>query len=72
MALAPFNVLAAGKIRTDAEEARRLASGEGGRAVFGDWRRTDEQRKVCAALERVAAEVGASSITSGAQSYECH
>ncbi|GJE93430.1 aryl-alcohol dehydrogenase [Phanerochaete sordida] len=64
MALAPFNVLAAGKIRTDAEEARRAASGEGGRAVFGDWRRTDEQRKVCAALERVAAEVGARNITS--------
>lgn len=65
MALAPWNVLAAGKIRTDAEEQRRLDSGEGGRAMFGDWKRNEEQRKVCLALEKVAQEIGAKSITSG-------
>ncbi|KAL1950334.1 hypothetical protein VTO73DRAFT_5458 [Trametes versicolor] len=34
MALAPWNVLAAGKIRTDAEEASRRETGEKGRANF--------------------------------------
>ena len=66
MAIAPWNVLAAGKIRTDEEEKRRLESGEGGRTAWvGDWRRTEEQRKVCLELEKVAKEVGASNITSG-------
>jgi len=69
MALAPFNVLAGGKIRTDAEEQRRLESGEGGRALYGDWRRTEDQRKVCSALEKAAADIGAKSITSVAIAY---
>lgn len=70
MAFAPWNVLAAGKIRTDAEEKKRLESGEGGRAVFGDWKRTESERKVCLALEKVAAEVGAKSITSGSPIHD--
>jgi hypothetical protein len=65
MAIAPWNVLAAGKIRTDEEEQKRLESGEGGRALHGDWRRTEEQRAVCAALEQVAKDIGVKSITSG-------
>lgn len=65
MAFAPWNVLAAGKIRTDAEEKKRLESGEGGRAIFGDWKRSESERKVCLAIEKVAEEVGAKSITSG-------
>lgn len=66
MAIAPWNVLAGGKIRTDAEEQRRLESGEGGRTTFdGDWKRTETERKVSQALEKVAQEVGAKSITSG-------
>ena len=65
LAIAPWSVLAAGKIRTDAEEKARLESGEGGRQLHGDWRRTEEQRAVCAALEKVAKEIGAKSITSG-------
>ncbi|GJE93480.1 aldo/keto reductase [Phanerochaete sordida] len=69
MALAPWNVLAGGKIRTDAEEQRRLESGEGGRALSGDWKRTEEQREVCLALEKVAAEIGAKNITSVAIAY---
>ncbi|EKM59660.1 uncharacterized protein PHACADRAFT_250298 [Phanerochaete carnosa HHB-10118-sp] len=64
MAVAPWNVLAGGKIRTDAEERRRLESGEGGRQLFGDWKRTPEERQVCLELEQVATEVGAKSITS--------
>ena len=65
MALAPWNVLAGGKIRTDAEEQRRIESGEGGRSMWADWKRSEEQRKVCLELEKVAAEIGAKSITSG-------
>lgn len=67
MALAPWNVLAGGKIRSDAEEKRRIESGEEGRQLMStDWLRNESQRKVCQALEKVAAEVGAKHITSGA------
>lgn len=66
MAIAPWNVLAAGRIRSDAEEKKRLESGEGGRELFtGGWLRSENERKVCQALEKVAAEVGAKHITSG-------
>ncbi|KZV97479.1 arylalcohol dehydrogenase [Exidia glandulosa HHB12029] len=73
MALAPWNVLAAGKLRTDAEEERRRTSGEGGRDTYGaGWERTPEQRKVCQALEQVAKEVGGYSITAVAIAYLMH
>ena len=64
LALAPWGVLGGGKIRTNAEEARRKESGEKGRTVFGDWERTPEQRKVCDVLEEIGKEVGTESITS--------
>ena len=65
MAIAPFGVLGGGKIRTNAEEQRRIESGEGGRSFFiGDWKRTPEERKICAELEKVTNEVGAKNITS--------
>jgi aryl-alcohol dehydrogenase-like predicted oxidoreductase len=70
MALAPWNVLAGGRIRTDAEEERRRTTGEHGRQQFpGDWERTPAERSVCAALERVAAEVGTTHITAVAIAY---
>ncbi|OCH91300.1 Aldo/keto reductase [Obba rivulosa] len=70
MAIAPWNVLAAGKIRTDEEEEKRRATGEKGRTLFGvDWERTAEERKVCLALEEVAKQVGAKYITSVAIAY---
>ncbi|KAI0071566.1 Aldo/keto reductase [Panus rudis PR-1116 ss-1] len=70
MAIAPWDVLAAGKIRTDAEEQQRRESGEKGRMIFGpDWERTEEERNVCLALEKVAKEVGASSIQAVAIAY---
>ncbi len=58
-------MLAAGKIRSNAEEEKRRETGEHGRKIFGDWQRDESQRKVCDALEKVAQEVGAKSITSG-------
>ncbi|CAL1697544.1 unnamed protein product [Somion occarium] len=70
MALAPFDVLAGGKIRSDAEEQRRRQTGEKGRAILGqDWERSEAQRQVCLALEKVAEEVGAKSITAVAIAY---
>jgi aryl-alcohol dehydrogenase-like predicted oxidoreductase len=65
MALAPWNVLAGGKLRTDEEEARREESGEKGRSVFSDWRRNAQEKEMSLALETVAKDVGAKSITSG-------
>ncbi|OCH91632.1 arylalcohol dehydrogenase [Obba rivulosa] len=67
LALAPWNVLGAGKIRTDAEEERRRQTGEKGRTLFNpQWERTPQERQVCLALEEVAKQVGAKSITAGA------
>ncbi|KAH9075006.1 NADP-dependent oxidoreductase domain-containing protein [Lactarius deliciosus] len=70
LALAPWGVLAGGKIRTNAEEARRKESGEKGRMIFSaNWERTPEQKKVCDVLEEIGKEVGTESITSIAIAY---
>jgi len=66
MALAPFNVLAGGKIRTDEEEERRRQTGEHGRTVFSaQWERSEKEKAACKALEKVVHDVGAKSITAG-------
>ena len=68
MALAPWNVLARGKIRTDEEEEKRRRTGEKGR-VFGlsgdKWERNEKEKRISKALEKVAGEVGAKHITAG-------
>ncbi|KAF7790603.1 hypothetical protein EIP86_001559 [Pleurotus ostreatoroseus] len=70
MALAPWEVLAGGKIRTDAEERRRHETGEKGRTISNpNWERTEDQRQVCLALEKIAGEVGAKSIQAVAIAY---
>lgn len=72
MALAPWNVLASGKIRTDEEEERRRETGEKGRMLGSpNWERNEDQRKVCKALEKVAEEVGAKSIQAGQSKLHC-
>ena len=68
MALAPWNVLAGGKIRTDEEEERRRQTGENGRTLSlipAGWERNEKEKRVCKALEKVASEIGAKHITSG-------
>ena len=68
MALAPWDVLASGKLRTYEEEARREETGERGRVVerfSPEWRRSENERKVSHALEKVAGVVSAKHITSG-------
>jgi len=66
MALAPWNVLAAGKIRTDAEEEARRQSNEKGRTYYlSRWERNEKEKLVCKALEKVAEEIGAKHITAG-------
>ncbi|KAL0059402.1 putative aryl-alcohol dehydrogenase aad14 [Marasmius tenuissimus] len=69
MALCPWGVLAGGKLRTDAEEQRRTETGEEGRKMRGPWQRTQEEAEMSRALEKVAKEVGAKSITSVAIAY---
>ena len=68
MALAPWDVLAGGKIRTDEEEESRRQSGEKGRTLQVDgsgWERNEKEKAVCKVLEKVAAEIGAKHITAG-------
>ncbi|KAJ7233723.1 aryl-alcohol dehydrogenase, partial [Mycena haematopus] len=67
-----FSVLAEGRIRTDAEEERRRTTGEKGRAVHGPWERTEDEKKMCAALEVVAQKVGAKHIAAVAIAYTLH
>ncbi|KAI5119357.1 hypothetical protein M0805_008513 [Coniferiporia weirii] len=70
LALAPWNVLAGGRFRTDAEEAKRAETGEKGRELLGmNWMRNDNEKKMCAALEKVAKEVGTEHITAVAIAY---
>ncbi|PIL23177.1 transporter [Ganoderma sinense ZZ0214-1] len=70
LALAPFAVLAGGRIRTDEEEERRRQTGEHGRTIMRpDWERTERERTVCAALEVVQKQVGAKSIQAVAIAY---
>ena len=62
LALAPWGVLGGGKIRTNAEEARRRESGEKGRTILNpNWERTPEEKKVCDVLEAIAKEVNVNS-----------
>jgi aryl-alcohol dehydrogenase-like predicted oxidoreductase len=64
LALAPWGVLAGGKIRSNAEEARRKESGEKGRTILDpNWERTQEHKKVCDVLEEIAKEVDCENIT---------
>lgn len=73
LALAPWGVLGGGKIRTNAEEARRRESGEKGRTAFStNWERSPAEKKVCDALEEIAKEVGTESITALAIAYHLH
>ncbi|KAF4616912.1 hypothetical protein D9613_008394 [Agrocybe pediades] len=70
MALAPWNVLHAGKIRTDEEEEKRRQTGEKGRTIFNpDWERNEREKTVCKALEKVAKDIGAKHITAVAIAY---
>lgn len=70
MALAPWDILARGKFRTDEEEERRDRSGEKGRMPFNtDWKRNEQEKAVSAALEKVAKEVGAKHVSAVAIAY---
>ncbi|KAG1885079.1 NADP-dependent oxidoreductase domain-containing protein [Suillus subluteus] len=70
LALAPWNVLAGGKLRTDEEEERRRQTGEKGRTLTNpNWERNETERAMSVALEKVAKEVGAKHITAVAIAY---
>lgn len=68
MALAPWGVLAGGKLRSDEEEERREKSGEKGRDFGFDksgWKRSEQARDMSRALEKIAKEVGVKNLTAG-------
>lgn len=74
LALAPWDVLCGGKIRTDAEEARRKESGEKGRTIFSpEWERTEDEKKISGVLEEVGREVGVGdNVQAGMCSYRAY
>jgi hypothetical protein len=65
LAIAPWQVLAAGHIRSDAEEEERRRTGENGRTVMRGWERTEDEKKICTVLEQIASQVGTKHITAG-------
>ena len=66
LALAPFGTLGSGKFMANEEEERRKVTGEKGRDIYGrGWQRNDNEKKISAALEKVAKEVGTKHITAG-------
>ena len=68
--MAPWGVLASGRLRSDEDEKQRAQSGEKGRSLFGeDWKRNEQERAMSAALEKVAKEVGAKHTTAVAIAY---
>ena len=70
MAIAPWGVLAGGKLRTDEEEERRVQSGEKGRTLYDpEWMRNDNEKAMSAALDKFAKEVGAKHLTAVAIAY---
>ncbi|KIM78526.1 hypothetical protein PILCRDRAFT_824430 [Piloderma croceum F 1598] len=70
VALAPWSVLAGGKLRTDAEEERRRQTGEKGRTLLNPgWERNEDEKKMAKALEEVAKQVGTEHITAVAIAY---
>ncbi|THU97164.1 Aldo/keto reductase [Dendrothele bispora CBS 962.96] len=70
MALAPWGVIGGGRLRTDEEERVREESGERGRTTYGvDWKRTEDEKRICQALEKVANEIGVESIRAVAIAY---
>ncbi|KAJ7054502.1 NADP-dependent oxidoreductase domain-containing protein, partial [Mycena amicta] len=69
MALAPWNVLAAGKFRTAAQEEERVTAGEKDRMMYHPVNARPENKIVSEALEKVAADVGAKSIQAVAIAY---
>ncbi|KAJ4490021.1 aryl-alcohol dehydrogenase [Lentinula aciculospora] len=74
IALNLYFVLAAGHIRTTAEEEKRRASGEQGRQgfFFGSWERTSSEAAICDGLEKLATEIGVKSISALAIAYVLH
>ena len=62
--------MAAGRLRTDAEEDRRRRTGEKGRTISPpNWERNDDEKNMSRALEKVAKEVGTDHITAVAIAY---
>ncbi|KAJ6479338.1 hypothetical protein C8R47DRAFT_1074751 [Mycena vitilis] len=70
IALTGFRVLGGSRIRSSTEEERRRVTGEKGRMMPSkSWEGSEDDKNMCAALEAVAAQVGAKKITAVAIAY---
>jgi aryl-alcohol dehydrogenase-like predicted oxidoreductase len=66
MGISPWGVIGGGRLRSDEEEKQREENGEAGRMFTSpDWKRTESERKVSNALEKVGKEVGGVSVSAG-------
>ncbi|KAF9256656.1 Aldo/keto reductase [Marasmius fiardii PR-910] len=70
VALAPWGVVGQGKFLSEAEVKRRQESGEGGRTTLSEnWEPKEDEIRISRALEKVANEIGAKSLTAVAIAY---
>ncbi|QLG70959.1 hypothetical protein HG535_0A09080 [Zygotorulaspora mrakii] len=69
MAIVPWDVLGGGRFKTKGTIEELKRSGGHLRAFFGAGEQTEEEAKICDALEKVAKEHGIESITSIALAY---
>lgn len=67
MALCPWDVLCSGRLRSSKQIADLKK--EGGPSRLGSGEQTDEEKKMCEALEKIAGEHGTESIQSIALAY---
>ena len=72
LALAPWDVFAGDKLRSDADDECRRQTGENGRTLMGpNWERTDNEKKMSKALEKVAEELADGEEPPSVQAGEC-
>lgn len=69
LALAPWDVLCTGKLRSDEEDERRRKTGENGRSAFGSWERTEEHIKMSRVLQEIGKELGTEHVSAVAIAY---
>jgi aryl-alcohol dehydrogenase-like predicted oxidoreductase len=70
LAIAPWGVLANGRLKPNAEFQKRQQTGEKGRELM--WERTPDEVERCQKLEEFTKKIGAKRMTSVAIAYVMH
>lgn len=69
MAISPWGALGSGKFQSKADLDKRVADGESLRSLTGRTEQTELEVKISSGLEKVATELGTTSVTAVALAY---